>query len=178
LRPNQLFAITLGALLNRPSSLVPRISNDERRKTNDEIAMRVLQACECLLVPGAMRSLADRPVTYPLPIERNGCLLNDPSNPYWGHYLGDEDTRRKPAYHNGTAWVWPFFTYIEALLIVHGDAAKPTAQAYLGSVADLFNHGAVGHLPEILDGNAPHAQRGCLAQAWSLSEYLRVMALM
>ena len=29
-----------------------------------------------------------------------------PREPYWGRYEGDEDTRRKPAYHNGTAWIW------------------------------------------------------------------------
>ena len=34
--------------------------------------------------------------------------------------------------------------------------------------------GCVGHLPEVLDGDAPHAQRGCDAQAWSVSEVLRV----
>jgi starch synthase (maltosyl-transferring) len=32
----------------------------------------------------------------------------------------------------------------------------------------------VGHLPEIVDGDAPHEQRGCDAQAWGVSELLRV----
>ena len=32
----------------------------------------------------------------------------------------------------------------------------------------------MGHLPELLDGDAPHAQRGCDAQAWSATEALRV----
>ena len=31
----------------------------------------------------------------------------------------------------------------------------------------------MGHLPEILDGDAPHAQRCCDAQAWSATEALR-----
>jgi glycogen debranching enzyme len=39
---------------------------------------------------------------------------------------------------------------------------------------DLINRGCVGQLPEIVDGNSPHAQRGCDAQAWSVSELLRV----
>jgi glycogen debranching enzyme len=34
--------------------------------------------------------------------------------------------------------------------------------------------GCIGHLPEIVDGDAPHTQRGCDAQAWSVSEALRV----
>ena len=33
-------------------------------------------------------------------------------------------------------------------------------------------------LPEILDGNAPHHPRGCDAQAWSVSETLRVWTLL
>ena len=67
-------------------------------------------------MPGALRSLAPLPVTPPLPIKgANGQLLNDPTNPYLGRYEGDEDTRRKPAYHNGTAWTWMFPSFCEAL---------------------------------------------------------------
>ena len=29
-------------------------------------------------------------------------------------------------------------------------------------------------MSEIADGDAPHVQRGCTAQAWSISEVLRV----
>ena len=62
-----------------------------------------------LVVPGALRSLAPLPVSVPLPVMgSDGRPLNDPANPYWGIYDGDEDTCRKPAYHNGTAWTWTF----------------------------------------------------------------------
>jgi glycogen debranching enzyme len=33
-------------------------------------------------------------------------------------------------------------------------------------------------VPEILDGDAPHAQRGCSAQAWGVTELHRVLALL
>ena len=47
------------------------------------------------------------PVWPPLEIRSpQGWPLNNPREPYWGHYQGDEDTQRKPAYHNGTAWPW------------------------------------------------------------------------
>jgi glycogen debranching enzyme len=36
----------------------------------------------------------------------------------------------------------------------------------------------VGQLPEILDGDAPHLARGCDAQAWSVTETLRVWLLL
>jgi len=41
-------------------------------------------------------------------------------------------------------------------------------------MVSLVNRGCIGHVPEILDGDAPHRQRGCNAQAWGASEMLRV----
>ena len=38
--------------------------------------------------------------------------------------------------------------------------------------------GTAGQLPEILDGDAPHALRGCDAQAWGATEALRVWKLL
>jgi glycogen debranching enzyme len=156
LRPNQLLAVTLGAVQ----------SMDHGRL--------ILRACEELLVPGAIRSLADRPVHYPLPVHHNGALLNDPHRPYWGTYTGDEDTRRKPAYHNGTAWTWQFPSYCEAWAAAYGDQGRETALAWLTSSISLLESGCLGHLPEILDGDYPHTQRGCDAQAWGASEWVRV----
>jgi len=156
LRPNQLLAITLGAV------------------DDDDTCQGVLKACQQLLVPGAIRSLADQPVKVPLAVYNNNRLLNDPQKPYWGRYLGDEDTRRKPAYHNGTAWTWLFPSYCEAWATIYGDAGKSTALAWLSSSIGLINWHCVGQVPEIVDGDAPHHQRGCDAQAWGVSELLRV----
>jgi starch synthase (maltosyl-transferring) len=156
LRPNQLFAITLKAV------------------TDPDICRGILAACETLLVPGGIRSLADRPLMRPLPISHGGQALNDPHRPYFGRYEGDEDTRRKPAYHNGTAWTWPFPSFCEAWAIVYGQAAVPAALARLASATHILNRGCLGHVPEILDGDAPHWERGCDAQAWSASEWIRV----
>jgi predicted glycogen debranching enzyme len=156
LRPNQLLAITLGAV------------------DDPAIVRAILRACLALLVPGAIRSLADQPVQVPLEVRRDGQLLNDPLRPYWGHYFGDEDTRRKPAYHNGTAWTWPFPAFCEAWVMCYGPGSKETALAWLASSIGLINSHCAGQVPEILDGDAPHRQRGCDAQAWGVSELLRV----
>jgi predicted glycogen debranching enzyme len=141
----------------------------------------VAAALRWLVVPGALRSLAPRPVDPPLPIQApDGRLLNDPVAPYFGRYEGDEDTRRKPAYHNGTAWVWTFPTFCEALARAwdFSSEAVAAARAYLGSMDRLLAEGCLGHLPEIVDGDAPHVQRGCDAQAWSVTETLRVWRLL
>jgi len=156
LRPNQLFAITLGAVKCKV------------------LAQSILAACQELIVPGAIRSLADRPVCYPLAITSQGKTLNDPEYPYQGKYSGDEDTKRKIAYHNGTAWTWLFPSYCEAWAIIYGNKGKKTALSWLASSLRLVNTGCMGHVPEILDGDFPHKQKGCDAQAWGLSELLRV----
>ena len=156
LRPNQLLAITLGA------------------ETDAQLARKVLASCEALLVPGAIRSLADRPVRHRLPVYHHGQLLNDPGRPYQGVYAGDEDTRRKPAYHNGTAWTWQFPSYCEAWALAYHPHGRQTALAWLTSSIRLMDSGCIGQLPEIVDGSIPHRQRGCDAQGWAVSEWVRV----
>ena len=140
----------------------------------------VLAAARHLVVPGALRSLAPLPVSVPLPnYGADGRLLNNPSAPYWGHYEGDEDTRRKPAYHNGTAWTWTFPVFCEALVRAWNltPAAVAAARAYLGSMDRLMAEGCLGQIPELVNGDAPHLQRGCDAQAWGVTEALRVWKL-
>jgi starch synthase (maltosyl-transferring) len=163
LRSNGLFLVSLGLILG------------ERAKRCVDAALSYL------VVPGALRSLAPSPVSVPQPVYANGGgLLNDPKNPYWSRYEGDEDTRRKPAYHNGTAWTWTFPVFCEALARAwdFSPEAVAAARAYLGSAERLMDEGCLGQIPEILDGDAPHTQRGCDAQAWGVTETLRVWKLL
>jgi glycogen debranching enzyme len=120
-------------------------------------------------------------VRRPLPIYGSDWrLLNDPHNPYFGRYEGDEDTQRKPAYHNGTAWTWTFPGACEAIARAwdFSPEAKNAARTFLGSMEGLLATGCIGQLPEVLDGDAPHMQRGCDAQAWAATEALRVWKLL
>ena len=159
LRSNSLFGISLGLVTG------------ERAQRNVEAALRYL------VVPGALRSLAPLGVSPPLPVRGpDGRLLNDPNLPYFGHYQGEEDTSRKPAYHNGTAWTWTFPIFCEALARAWNftPLAVAAARAYLGSMDRLLVEGCRGQLPEIVDGDRPHIQRGCDAQAWGATEALRV----
>jgi starch synthase (maltosyl-transferring) len=163
LRNNFLFGISLGLF------------------TGERARRAVDAALKYLLVPGGLRTLAPLPVFPPLPIlAPDGKALNDPNIPYAGQYVGDEDTRRKPAYHNGTAWVWTFPSLCEALVRAwdNDPAALAAAKAYLGSLDRLLIEGCAGQLPEIMDGDTPHIQRGCDAQAWSVTEALRVWKLL
>jgi glycogen debranching enzyme len=115
----------------------------------------ILTATEELLAPGGIRSLNSG---HPL---------------YKGVYEGDEDTQRKPAYHNGTIWAWPFPLYAEAMAMTK-TCSREVARQLLASAVENLNTGCLCHMSEIADGDAPHEQKGCTAQAWSVSEMLRV----
>jgi glycogen debranching enzyme len=156
-RPNQLLAVTLGL-----------ITDSARQR-------QIVQACTELAVPGALRTLADREVSYPLIVERHGHRLNNPYHPFWPHYTGDEDTRRKPA-HNGTAWPWLMPMLAEAIALAYGNTGRPAGLSLLGTAQKLFAAAALGNIAEILDAAHPHAPKGCAAQAWSVSELVRVLA--
>jgi len=159
IRSNQLLAITLGAV------------NDK------ELCQKIIKESEQLLIPGAIRSLADLPVKKPLPVFCDGKLLNDPKNPYQGRYSGDEDTSRKPAYHNGTAWTWPFPSYTEALLNTYGATAMRTVKSILLSSKVVLEDGCILQTPEIIDGDFPHTLKGCGAQAWGITELYRLFKI-
>ncbi|HBM15140.1 MAG TPA: glycogen debranching protein [Lentisphaeria bacterium] len=162
IRNNQLFAITLGAL-----------------DGEIELSKSILDVSYDLLVPGAIRSLADRTVRFQLPVyDNNNKLLNDPFSPYCHYYSGNEDTQRKVAYHNGTAWTWTFPSYSEAYYKVYGHRGLAHAVSVLSSSSYLFNLGCLGHLPEIVDGSYPHKQKGCDAQAWGSTEFYRVWRML
>ncbi|MCA9546573.1 MAG: glycogen debranching enzyme family protein [Myxococcales bacterium] len=115
---------------------------------------QVLKVCtEHLLTEHGLRSLAP----------------NDPA--YVGHYGGDQ-THRDGAYHQGTVWGWLIGPYVSAHLRLNGDP-----QAALDLLAPLGRHlseAGLGTVSEIFDGDAPFTPRGCIAQAWSVGELLRV----
>ena len=163
LRSNGLLAVALGEV------------------TGEKAQRMVAAAQRHLVVPGGVRSLAPLRVVPPLPVRsREGELLNNPERPYRGRYEGDEDTQRKPAYHNGTAWVWSLPVFCESMVRAYEFSPESivAARSYLLSLEPLLNEGCLGHLPEVLDGDAPHTQRGCDAQAWSASEAYRVWKIL
>jgi glycogen debranching enzyme len=52
------------------------------------------------------------------------------------------------------------------------------ALALLYSASYRADRGIPGQLPEVADGNTPHREQGCAAQAWSVTEFYRVAKLL
>jgi glycogen debranching enzyme len=98
---------------------------------------------------------------------------------YHGRYEGDQRARDR-AYHQGTVWPWLFGPFITAYLKVHdgNKEAQSKAALWISNFASHMTIGGLGQISEIFDGDPPHAPRGCIAQAWSVAELLRVDAML
>jgi predicted glycogen debranching enzyme len=97
------------------------------------------------------------------------------SSEYIGHYAGGR-VERDGAYHQGTVWAWLLGPFAEAHFRVYGNAER--ARSFLRPLSGQLREACIGSISEIFDGEAPHRAQGCFAQAWSVSETLRVwMAL-
>jgi predicted glycogen debranching enzyme len=144
LRPNQIFAVSLP---NGQAAHWPTLFNQSQQRCIVDIC------AQKLLTSYGLRSLS-------------------PDHPqYQGHYGGDQ-LQRDGAYHQGVTWGWLIGPFVQAHLRAY---QNPTAaRQFLQPMADqVYAHG-LGSLSEIFDGDAPIAPRGCIAQAWTVAEVLRV----
>jgi glycogen debranching enzyme len=95
---------------------------------------------------------------------------------YIGIYAGDRRSRDK-AYHNGTVWPWLLGPFTTAFVKTTGSIEFRREHALRNFLLPLFTEqilkAGLGTISEIFDGDAPHAPRGCICQAWSVAEPLR-----
>jgi predicted glycogen debranching enzyme len=146
-RPNQLMALSLP---------YPAFSKER--------GSRILAVVEAeLLTPYGLRTLSPK----------------DPA--YQGHYGGGKGQAnqydRDVTYHQGTVWPWLLGPWAEARLFVHGETAD-NARFILAHLDPIMHHilndAGIGSVSEIFDGDEPFTARGCIAQAWSVAELLRI----
>ena len=93
------------------------------------------------------------------------------NRPYVGHYGGDLQ-QRDGAYHQGTVWGCLICPFIGASLKAGNDA--PVTRNSIQPLLDQLSAHGLGSISEIFDGDVPFIPRGCIAQAWSVAEVLRV----
>ncbi len=80
---------------------------------------------------------------------------------------------RDAAYHQGTVWAWLIGAFVDAWRKVH---PEESAQALLQGFAPHLAEACLGSISEIFDAEPPYTPRGCIAQAWSVAEVLRLLA--
>lgn len=131
-----------------PVSVMPKA---KARHILDEIERR-------LITPAGLRSLAP----------------DDPA--YVPRYEGSM-VQRDGAYHQGTVWAWLMGPFVEAWVRARTRKPAVLADARRRFLDPLLAHAmgpGFGHVPEVADGDAPHAWKGCPFQAWSVGETLRL----
>lgn len=101
--------------------------------------------------------------------------LSPSDSRYHPRYEGDSWSR-DTAYHQGTVWPWLIGAYCDALITVEGSGETTRGQIRTVLEPLLFHlhEAGLGSISEIYDGDAPHRPCGCIAQAWSVAEVLRV----
>ncbi len=100
-----------------------------------------------------------------------GLRTLSPKDPAYKKQYTGNPLSRDGAYHQGTVWPWLIGPFSDAYAYVHGDTQ---ATQWLTSLERFQDESGVGHVPEIFDGDPPHEARGCISQAWSLAEILRI----
>ena len=95
-----------------------------------------------------------------------------PSDAHYQGAYGGPQLQRDADYHQGTVWPWLLGPYAEAHARVYGDRAA--ARRILHPLAQHLLDAGLGSISELMDGDPPHHPRGCIAQAWSVAETLRV----
>jgi predicted glycogen debranching enzyme len=94
------------------------------------------------------------------------------------HYVpvyGGDAWHRDSSYHEGTVWSWLLGSYVDAIVKVNGEEGIAKAQKVIDDFKYHLNEGCIGSISEIFDAEPPHHPRGCVAQAWSVGEILRVI---
>ena len=152
-RPNQIFAVSLPH-----SPLTP----EQQASVVDCVRRK-------LLTPVGLRTLSP----------------GDPG--YLGRFRGNLFERDR-AYHNGTVWPWLLGPFAEATMRIADFSKESQREAYellrpvLAELDSAHPGCLLGQLPEVYDGDdrpdEPRQPGGCPAQAWSIAEPLRVLALL
>lgn len=106
------------------------------------------------------------------PVGLRSLSPNDPA--YVPVYIGSP-FERDSAYHQGTVWSWLIGPFITAYARVNKDEAdmKDKIAGFLSGFEKHLTEAGLGQISEIFDGDAPHAPRGCPAQAWSVASVLK-----
>jgi predicted glycogen debranching enzyme len=112
------------------------------------------------------------------PVGLRTLAQEDPN--YSGRYEGDSASRDS-AYHQGTVWPWLMGHYGEAYLRISPDRTAAGSVLARWMVSFLQRHlpeAGIGTISEVFDGSRPHRAGGCIAQAWSVAELVRLSTIL
>ncbi len=126
----------------------PLLSKDKAASVLDVVTKK-------LLTPKGLRSLS-------------------PDHSNYKHIYSGNTWLRDGCYHQGIVWSFLLGAYSDALIYVKGNKAKEEVKKILEIFFKHLDEAGVGTVSEIFDADEPYTPRGCIAQAWSVAEVLRV----
>lgn len=155
IRPNQLFALSLSNPIIEP---------------NSDIANEILKTVKSkLLNKYGLKTLAKGEEGYVDVYEGNGF-------------------KRDMSYHQGITWPWLLGLYNDSLLKqiklekdkqikeeLKKEYLKFATSIEANFKKEFYNSGAIGSISELYDSKTPFLPKGAFAQAWSVSEVLKII---
>ncbi len=129
---------------------------------DEEYAVDIVETCrKFLLTPFGMRTLSPDDARY------------------HSLYKGSPE-ERDGAYHQGTVWPWPLGIYADSLIKTAEDkenAARELLETLTPLLTKHMRKSGVGTISEIFTADPPYLPDGCIAQAWSIAEIIRLLTL-
>ncbi|WIG58578.1 MAG: Putative glycogen debranching enzyme, archaeal type, TIGR01561 [Ktedonobacterales bacterium] len=116
-------------------------------------------------------SLIERELVTPL-----GLRTLSPEDPRFVGVYGGDQRARDGAYHQGTVWPWLLGAYVDAHARVYGAVDARLLRGLLEPFRAHLHVAGIGTISEIASGAPPYLPAGCIAQAWSVAELLRIAA--
>src|SRR5690606_13082968 len=95
---------------------------------------------------------------------------------YVGHFAGDPD-ERVSAFHQGTVWPYLLGFYVRAALATYGKTPAVVEELRTLVEGALSDRIVLGQVAQVADADPPNRPRGCPAQAFSVAELLRSLAV-
>lgn len=144
---------------NRDTSFRPNqlyaLSLPYKLLNTDQAKIIVDKVYEKLYTPFGIRSLSPDDKNY---------------NPI---YTGDQYSR-DAAYHQGTVWSFLLGTFADAIEFAYPEEKNARIKKIIEEFIPHLSLAGIGTVSEIFDGESPNYPKGCIAQAWSVAEFLRI----
>lgn len=88
-------------------------------------------------------------------------------------YTGNQ-YERDTSYHQGTVWGFLIGAFADAVEYAYPDEKDERIRKIIDEFIPHLTAAGVGTISEIFDGDYPHNPKGCVSQAWSVAEFLRI----
>lgn len=92
---------------------------------------------------------------------------------YKSIYTGDQYSR-DAAYHQGTVWSYLLGAFADAIEYAYPEEKNERIKKIIEDFIPHLSTVGLGTISEIFDGDYPNNPKGCISQAWSVAEFLRI----